>query len=297
VARHTSQPLPQGFPFVRISDMPQSEKFVPTGSARSFGYRLLWSCANAFQKAANGCLYLAVGLLRQEDLRKASLVRWRDFGLSVDDSDIGLEQWERRLYSDFLRPSDRVLLIGCGTGRDLLGLLELGYDVTGLEQAPELVDLARTHLARRGMTATVLGGHIEVVDFDKRYDAVIFSPGVYSCLHQSASRVATLERIRMCLSDTGRILISYYRFIPRSPLSEALIRVSAWLARADWRLEAGDSFSRDHVVGRALRYEHVFRPGEVAHECAAAQLRVLWDEPVWSEFHCAVAVPALAAPG
>jgi SAM-dependent methyltransferase len=277
--------------------MSRSEQFAPAGSARSLGYRLLWSCANAFQRAANACIYVAVGLLRREDLRAASRFRWRDFGLSIDDFDLGLEQWERRLYGDFLRPSDRVLLIGCGTGRDLAGLLELGYDVTGLEQAPELVERARTHLARHGITAAVLEGDVEVVDFDRRYDAVIFSPGVYSCLHQSSSRVATLGRIRACLSDEGRILISYYGLMPHSPLSESLIQVSAWLARADWRLEHGDTFSRDHTVGRVLRYAHLFGPGEVAHECAAAHLRVIRDEAVWSAFHCAVAIPSLASPG
>lgn len=277
--------------------MTQPEKFAPTGALRSFGYRVLWGWANIFFRAANACLYVAAGLLRQDDLRAASRLRWRDFGLSEDYFDTGLELWERRLYSDFLRPSDRVLLVGCGTGRDLMGLLELGYNVTGLEQAPELVELARTHLVRRGMKATVLAGDVERVDFNTSYDAVIFSPGVYSCLNQSASRVATLERLKSCLSDGGRILVSYYGFVSRSRMSEGLTQISAWLNRADWHPEPGDNFSRDETVARVLRYEHLFRAGEVAAECAAAQLRVIWDEAVWSPFHCAVAVPATNAPG
>lgn len=276
--------------------MQSSRAFAPAGPLRSFGYRLLWSCANALLSAANACLYLAAGLLRQDDLRAASQARWREFGLSVDDVSTGLGPWERRLYDSLLRPSDRVLLVGCGTGRDLVPLLELGYDVTGLEQAPELVDLAREHLARLGLQATVLAGSVESVDFDRSYDAVIFSPGVYSCLHHSASRVATLARIKNCLSHEGRVLISYYGFVPRSPLSVWLTRISAWLTRADWHPERGDSFSRDHIGGQILRYEYLFRPGEVAQECVAAGLSVIRDEVAWSPFHCAVAVPARAVP-
>jgi hypothetical protein len=101
--------------------------------------------------------------------------------------------------------------------------------------------------------------------------------------------VATLKRLTSCLVNEGRILISYYGFRPQSPVSEALTRFSAWLARADWRPERGDSFSRDQIEGRLLRYEHLFRAGEVATECAAADLRVIWDRAVWSPFHCAVA--------
>jgi hypothetical protein len=77
-------------------------------------------------------------------------------------------------------------------------------------------------------------------------------------------------------------------------LSERLTQMSAWLTRADWRPESGDSFSRDQMVGHVLRYEHLFRTGEVARECAAAQLRLIWDEVVWSPFYCAVAVPVLS---
>ena len=203
----------------------------------------------------------------------ASRIRWRDYGFSADDFSIGLEPWERRLYSDLLRPSDRVLLVGCGTGRDLVGLLELGYSVTGLEQVPELVELARGNLARRGMVAEVLTGGVEAVELGTGYDAVIFSPGVYSCLHQSASRVALLARIKACLCPEGRILISYYGLTPRSPLSVHLTRMTARLTGADWRPESGDSFSRDAKASQILRYEHLFRPGEVAHECAAAELQ------------------------
>jgi SAM-dependent methyltransferase len=273
-----------------------SGHFAPAGPARSRVYRLLWGCANGLQKASNACLYLAAGLLRRDDLLAASRIRWRDFGLSTDDAGIGLEPWERRLYNDLLRPTDRVLLVGCGTGRDLVGLLELGYNVTGLEQVPELVELARADLARRGIAAEVLSGGVEAVDLGTGYDAVIFSPGVYSWVYQSAARVATLARIRACLSLEGRILISYYGFTPPSPLSARLTRLMARLAGADWRPESGDTFSRDTQVSQVLRYEHSFRPGEVAHECAAADLRVIRDGLIWTPFHYAVAVLAPVAP-
>jgi len=267
-----------------------SRHFAPVGPLRSVAYRLLWGCSNGLQQAANACLYLAAGLLRWNDLMTASRIRWRDYGLSADDFSIGLEPWERRLYSDLLRPSDRVLLVGCGTGRDLVGLLELGYGVTGLEQVPELVELARANVARSGMVAEVLTGGVEAVELGTGYDAVIFSPGVYSCLHQSASRVALLARIKACLCPEGRILISYYGFTPRSPLSIHLTRMTARLTRADWRPENGDSFSRDAKTSQILRYEHLFRHGEVAHECAAAELEVIQDGVIWTPFHCAVAV-------
>jgi SAM-dependent methyltransferase len=270
-------------------------RFAPTGVVRAAGYRLLWMCADALQRAANACLYLAAGLLRRDELDAASRLRWRGFGLSIDDVSIGLDASERRLYGDHLRPSDRVLLVGSGTGRDLVGLLELGCDVTGLEQAPELVEISRTHLARRGLSATVVAGSVDRADVDGAFDAVVFSPGVYSCLHPLASRVATLARLRARLSKDGRMLISYSSFAAQSPWTVRLTRASARLTGADWRPEPGDSFSRDRIAGRVLRYEHVFHPGDVARECAAAGLRVVQDEAAGPPFRCAVAVPVPVA--
>lgn len=270
--------------------MGQPENFSPSGAIRGLAYRLLWRGADILHSAANGLLYFAAGLLRQGDLEAAGHALWRDFYTVDDDVDFGLDRWERRLYTEMLRPTDRVLLIGSGAGRDLVALRELGYDVTGLEPVPELVAISRENLARRGVAAVVLTGPVQSAALEGSYDAMLFSPGVYSCLPRSAVRVATLKRLNNHLSPDGRLLISYLRFARQSPLSRWVTRLGTRLSRADWRPEQGDVFSRDHVASRVLRYEHLFSPGEVATECHAAGLRVVRDRLESPPFHCALVV-------
>lgn len=280
--------------------MPISAHFAPQGLVRGLVYRLLWGCANVLQKVANGCLYFAAGLLRRDDLLTISQLRWQQFTASSDDADAGLEMWERRFYGEVLQPSDRVLVVGCGTGRELLALCELGFKTTGVEPVPEAVNLAHRHLAEHGVTATVVAGFIETVDPGGCYDAVIFSAGVYAYVLQSASRVAMLARLRARLSSNGRIAISYTGRRPRSRFAEWLPHISARLARADWQPEPGDSFSRDFLGHRILRYEHTFGPGDVARECAAAGFRIVRDEAVIpSSLYGLIAVPVTerSAPG
>jgi SAM-dependent methyltransferase len=242
------------------------------GPIRGLAYALLWRCANVMQRATNACLIVAAALQRPEDLEAANEAHWRS--LSSDDEDGGLETWERRLYDRVLRPSDRVLLAGCGTGRDLVALVERGWDVTGLDHSSEIVGLAREALARRGLTARVIDSFIEAAELDARYDVVVLSGGTYSYVQGSARRVAMLGRLANHLSPGGRFVLTYGSATPRSPLAAWLTGAVARAARAGWRPERGDSFTHSYLVPRCLKYEHLFAPGEVARECAGAGLRV-----------------------
>ena len=268
-----------------------SERFAPGGPVRALAYRFLWGCSNALIKVANACLYVAAGLLRQRDLDAASRIRWRESVPEVDDVDYGLDVWEQRAYGELLKRSDRILLVGCGSGRDLIPLVELGYNVTGLDPVPELVDLARANLAKRGLSATVHAGFVETWDISDAYDVVLFSGACYSYVRPSSVRVSTLRRIRTRLPEGGRIIINYMGLVRQSRFSTRLTRLSAQVSGADWRPEPGDCFSRDHRVQPILRCEHLFGPGEVARECQLAGLRLTRNEVRSGPFYCAVAIP------
>ena len=241
-------------------------------------YRLLCACGSVPGKMGNAFLYAAVGLRRASELDAGSLAEWNTFTISNAEVDSGLEHDERQFYSRFLRPSDRVLLVGCGGGRDLVALCSMGYEVSGIDLSPAAVETARSHLARRGMTAQLRVGAVQRVEIEGRHDVVIFSLGSYSCIRGAQARIDTLGRIRRRLAPGGRILFSYYPFTKQSRIGRWLVRTSARLSGADWRPERGDVFSRHGYTTRVLRYRHDFTPDEFARECAAAGLRVIADE-------------------
>lgn len=263
--------------------------FVPRGRIRGLAYRALLASAHGLYKIGNGCLFAAAGVLRRDELQAASVDQYRRFNLSAIDVDAGLSPAEQHFYGRFLRPRARVLLAGAGTGRDLIALHLLGHDVTGLEPVAEVVDLARGHLDRRGISMTVDVGLIESGELRGPYDAVIFSNGCFSLLQDSAVRIATLRRVAAHLAPGGRVIVSYHPARAQSSLGRWLTRTAAQLSGADWTPENGDTFTRDAYVAGLIRYHHAFRPGEFARECDAADLALLADEPYGEGYVFAVA--------
>jgi SAM-dependent methyltransferase len=252
---------------------------------RSHAYAYL-RCARGPAHWRAACLYFGAGLLNVEDFSSLSLARWELYG----DEGTGLVPWEDDVYGSVIQPFHRVLLIGCGSGRDLLALRRRGCNVTGVEQSTTLAEMARSTLSQHGLPTLVAAEPIESYETVDTYDVIIFSPYIYSYIVGSASRIAVLARLRERLSSQGRVILSYVGLMRQSAVWIVLARISSMCARSDWRPEAGDRLYAPASHPHALGFEHQFRPDELARECRSAGLRIVRDEPISAFFRFAVAV-------
>jgi SAM-dependent methyltransferase len=234
----------------------------------------------------SACLYFGSGLLTIDEFRAPANARWDAY----DSDAVGLDELEERLYGEVIAPSDRVLLIGCGAGRDLLELRRRGYAVTGLEPSPVLAGRARMELRSRGFAPAIIAQAVEDYSPDQIYDAVIFSPYTYSYVLGSAARIATLARLKRHLAPDGRVLLTYAVLAGQSPAWIALSRVASFCSGSDWRPEPGDRLYSPPAHPDMVGFEHQFTPDEVERECTAAGLRVDRDRAISPLFRFAVAV-------
>jgi SAM-dependent methyltransferase len=173
----------------------------------------------------------------------------------------------------------------------LVALRELGYDVTGLDPTPELVERAHYHLARRGVSAEVIEGFVETAPLGV-YDVVVLAGNCYSFIQGADARIATLRRLKTHLAPRGRVVITYAGALRPGSSGIRLTQLVSRVWRAHWRPERGDNFARDYFAHRLLRYEHMFEPGEVALECAEAGVHVVRD--VTTAAYYVVAAPGPA---
>jgi SAM-dependent methyltransferase len=246
---------------------------------RTVLYTLLWGAGHSLHLASRASMYLAAGTLRLRDLREAIANTWHEFFRSETSIRSGLMNWESAFYGRFLKPEDHVLLVGSGTGRDLIALLKLGYRVDGLDVSARAIALARRMLDKERLAAELSTGAIETVPLVASFDAFVFSWFCYGYIPQTSSRIAVLRKVNAHLNPGGRILISYVpaERPPRS-LPIRLARLAARLTRSDWRPELGDVIGPGGGDRRAIRYEHQFQEGELDGEARAAGLTVVFHE-------------------
>lgn len=216
--------------------------------------------------------YASAGLLTRDQLGRAVAGRWSRWGLDEGYALLGLFGWEEPFVRRFLKPDDRILIVGSGSGREVIALRRDGYDVEGLEPARAAAELSREIMKKAGVEARIRIGGIETVELDAVFDLFIFSWYCYSYIPHRATRIAALGAARAHLAPGGRIILSY---IIGEPIPKRLpFTVAAFAARvsgAGWTPEKNDVLSFEPG---GLHFEHHFGPGEVEEEARAAGLKV-----------------------
>ena len=239
-------------------------------------YALLATAASVLQSATRGAIYIAAASMSREGFREITTRTWDTFSSHDIEIDEGLYSWESDVYDRFVKPSDRALIVGSGTGRDEIALIESGHEVVGLEPSRPAAEVARRHLQTRGLQAEIIDGRIEQPELvPGTFDVVIFSLNCFTYIQGARNRIAALQLVRDRLLPSGRVIVSYGE-IPVHPPHRALAaaRLFGRLTRADWSLEPGDMLRL--APGRALQFEHAFTASEAEAEAHDGGLRVAY---------------------
>lgn len=237
---------------------------------------MLLGAARWLDHARALCVLLGVATLRLRDVRAGVEDMWSRFVTDPEEIASGLDPAEAAVVARFIGATDRVLVIGCGTGRDVIPLARMGCEVVGVDPVAHAVTTARRELERRGLAASIVEGYFEDASVPGTFDVILFSNLCYSYIPERARRTNVLRKAAGLLSPGGRILVTH--LAARSPFRTRRLwsmRAVARLTRSDWRPEAGDHLVPISGARARFGFEHFFAPGELEQEAADAGLLVL----------------------
>ena len=174
----------------------------------------------------------------------------------------------------------KVLVLGCGPGRECLVLARRGCAVTGLDREPGMLARARELARAAGLEIRYVEG--EAMDFrvdGGPFEAVVIFSGLYNMCLPRARRVRMLRSAREHLGPGGRVLVTFlsaYQWPGESPppagkhVLEPVLRVlGLGLEALNPEHERGDLYLLNEAI-------HVFpRDEDVSAEASEAQFETL----------------------
>jgi SAM-dependent methyltransferase len=148
-----------------------------------------------------------------------------------------------------LQPSgdERVLDLGCGTGRHALELAGRGFSVVGVELLEENVAVGRQTAEERSLELELVQADLRQLDFDEEFDLVLsFNDGGIGYFETEADNLRTFEVIARALRAGGRHwaqtpnVLYAEKFLPEKTWiegSEAIELTDHWWKEEDRRME------------------------------------------------------------
>lgn len=108
------------------------------------------------------------------------------------------------------QPVRRILDLGCGTGSHAILFAERGYDVTGVDLSPTMLDQARRKAAEAGVEAEWIVGDARTVETGSTFDAVLLMFAVFSYQLTTADARETLATARRHLPTGGTLVFDVW---------------------------------------------------------------------------------------
>lgn len=117
--------------------------------------------------------------------------------------------YDNKFYLDLAAKAERVLDIGCGTGRLLLPLLEQGCDVVGLDNSAEMLQIAADKCQAYGYQPRLILGDMRDFSLKLQFDLIIIPYHSMIYMLSDADRKAVLCSVHRHLVPGGRLAFDF----------------------------------------------------------------------------------------
>lgn len=125
----------------------------------------------------------------------------------------GIFQWDNQLVELIqkvceLKPGAAILDLGCGGGDQAKFFARKGYQVTGIDNVPSLIEFAREAFQRDGLRGEFIEQDMRQIEFENKFDLVTMLSGTFGLFHESKNE-EMLRKIHRALKKNGVTFLDY----------------------------------------------------------------------------------------
>jgi 2-polyprenyl-3-methyl-5-hydroxy-6-metoxy-1,4-benzoquinol methylase len=185
----------------------------------------------------------------------------------------GLSPDENTLLHQLPLKEGRMLLLGVGGGREAIPLARAGFEITGVDFIPTLVERAIENAEKKGLKISGLVQEISNLQVpDHSYDVVWLSFRLYSSIPTRKRRIEMLRRIQKTLRPDGYFICQFLWDTGTGPSRKVRLcrKIIAYLCLGNLQCEAGDRLWNHTEFMHAFKTEK-----EIGKEFAAVGFEVV----------------------
>ncbi|MBM4017121.1 MAG: class I SAM-dependent methyltransferase [Planctomycetes bacterium] len=193
-------------------------------------------------------------------------------------ADYKLLQYDHQVLLKWFEKPGRLLDLGCGTGRTLVEFAKRGFEVTGVDLSPRMLQISRAKLQAAGISdAQLLEGNLADLPLDKLqppYDYAVCLGATLGYVQGHANRVRAVAQAGSLLAPGGQYAFHVQNLLYNLPTLHIPFILTGLLKAAVGRGEFGDQIFWRY---RGLRwvYMHAFTPRELARLVREAGLELI----------------------
>jgi SAM-dependent methyltransferase len=129
----------------------------------------------------------------------------------ADLVDLGLNPDEKMLFEALPVRRGKTLVFGVGGGRVAIDLARRGFEVTGADFVPDMVEKTVANARDRGLSIEGVVQDLTTAELPSRaFDVIWLTPGLYSLVPTRKLRLRTLGRLRSSLTAQGFLVCGFY---------------------------------------------------------------------------------------
>lgn len=135
-------------------------------------------------------------------------------------------QAELDFYTSFMQPNGRVLEAMTGSGRLQIPLMQLGYQIDGVDCSPHMLERCRVRSAQFGLVPNLYEQYLDQLSIPNFYQTVVIAVGSFQLITSYQTALNALIKIRQHMLPGGDLLFSIFDPRKADAWSKRTLRLS-----------------------------------------------------------------------